>query len=132
MRTRAAPTSGSWPKPSMTRPRASANASPAAKSRRIVAISETVSQRKVDDLAVEEPLEIRVNTRSISITMRTPGHDAELAAGFLVTEGLIQKRRDIQDIRSYSRNDQGNVVDVFLSSSVKVDFARLTRHVFAS
>jgi FdhD protein len=132
MRMRAALTSGSWPKLSMTRPRASASSTAAAKSRRIVAISETGSKRKVDHLAVEEPLEVRVNTRSISITMRTPGHDAELAAGFLVTEGLIQKRHDIEDIRSYSRNDQGNVVDVFLSPGVKVDFARLTRHVFAS
>jgi FdhD protein len=115
----------------MTRPRASANSS-ASKSRRIVAISKAGSTLKLDRLAVEEPLEVRVNTRSISITMRTPGHDAELAAGFLVTEGLIRKRRDIQDIRSYARNEQGNVVDVYLAPNVKVDFARLTRHVFAS
>jgi FdhD protein len=132
MLTRGAPTSASWPKLSMTRPRASARSAPASKSRRIVAISEAGSKRKVDRLAVEEPLEVRVNTRSISITMRTPGHDPELAAGFLVTEGLIHKRGDIQDIRSYSRNEQGNVVDVFLSPGTKVDFARLTRHVFAS
>jgi FdhD protein len=125
MHMRGAPTSACWPKLSMTKARAS-------KSGRIVVISEGRSARKVDRLAVEEPLEVRVNTRSISVTMRTPGHDPELAAGFLVTEGLIHKRADIQDIRSYSRNEQGNVVDVFLSPATKVDFARLTRHVFAS
>lgn len=104
----------------------------ASKRRQIVAISSAGAARKVDHLAVEEPLEVRVDTRSVSVTMRTPGHDAELAAGFLVTEGLIRNRSDIRDIRTYSRNEPGNVVDVFLAPDVKVDFARLTRHVFAS
>jgi FdhD protein len=87
---------------------------------------------KVDRLAVEEPLEIRVDTRSVSVTMRTPGHDEELAAGFLVTEGLVRGRKDIRDIKRYQRNEQRNVVDVFLAPETKIDFARLTRHVFAS
>ena len=48
-----------------------------------------------DLLAVEEPLEIRVAGRSVAVVMRTPGHDRELAAGFLVTEGLIQQREAV-------------------------------------
>jgi FdhD protein len=64
--------------------------------------------------------------------MRTPGHDEELAAGFLVTEGIVRKPRDISEIRPYSRNNQANVVDVFLTDSSRVDFSRLTRHVFMS
>ena len=64
--------------------------------------------------------------------MRTPGHDDELAAGFLLTEGLVRRRADIAKIQAYPRNAAGNVVNVFLAPEVTVDFARLTRHVFAS
>src|SRR5438128_6172569 len=87
---------------------------------------------EADDVAVEEPLEIQVDTRSVAVTMRTPGHDDELAAGFLLTEGLIGKPQDILRIQPYPRNPLGNVLNVFLAPTVAVDFARLTRHVFAS
>ena len=89
--------------------------------------------RQADDhLACEEPLEIRVDTRPISVTMRTPGHDDELAVGFLLSEGLIRSRRDLARVRPDPRNTEGNVVDVLLAPRVVVDFASLTRHVFAS
>jgi FdhD protein len=53
----------------------------------------------VEDLvAVEEPLEIRVNHRPVSVTMRTPGDDRELAAGFLLTEGILRSAGDIVQI----------------------------------
>lgn len=85
-----------------------------------------------DHLAVEEPLEIRVDSRPISVTLRTPGHDDELVAGFLLTEGLIRRPGDVAKIQPYSRSEHGNVVNIFLAPDVAVDFARLTRHVFAS
>ncbi len=88
-----------------------------------------------DAIAVEEPLEIRVRGRSVAVTMRTPGHDAELAMGFLLTEGVIQSAGDIQEIahcESGEARRTGNVLNVFLASGVEVDFQRLTRHVFAS
>ena len=88
--------------------------------------------RQLDELAGEEPLEIQVDTRPISVTMRTPGHDDELAVGFLLTEGLVQKRADISQVVPYPRNELGNVVNVILSPGVSVNFAELTRHVFAS
>src|SRR5271156_3233616 len=53
-----------------------------------------------DLLAVEEPLQIRVNGRDLSITMRTPGHDRELAAGFLYTEGILKSRAEVLSIET--------------------------------
>jgi FdhD protein len=88
--------------------------------------------REKDELAAEEPLEIQVDTRSICVTMRTPGHDAELAAGFLLTEGLITDRKQIRKIQQHPRNEFGNLLNVFLAPDVAVDFGQLTRHVFAS
>ncbi len=89
----------------------------------------------VDQLTAEEPLEIRVQGRAIAVTMRTPGHDSELAAGFLLSEGLIQNSGDIIQTAYCQRGESvwtENVLNVFLSPSVQVDFDQLTRHVFAS
>mgnify|MGYP001585676895 CR=1 FL=1 len=86
-----------------------------------------------DALAVEEPLEIRVRGRSVAVTMRTPGHDRELAAGFLFTERVIRERKHLVDIRTCRASlEPQNTLDVFLRAGVEVDFARLTRHVFAT
>jgi len=87
-----------------------------------------------DDLAVEEPLEIRVEGRAVAVTMRTPGYNEELAMGFLVTEGVIARREDVKSIApvvSKGRAEQ-NILDVKLARPESVDFARLTRHVFTT
>ena len=86
-------------------------------------------------VATEEPLEIRVRGRSIAITMRTPGHDEELAVGFLVTENIIHHRQDVSEIahcREGEAAQLGNTMNVFLTPEVDVDFGQLTRHFFAS
>lgn len=88
--------------------------------------------RRPDELAAEEPLEIRVRGRAVSVTMRTPGHDDELAAGFLLTEGIVRGAGDILRIEPCGRNEEGNLLNVLLAPEVPVDFAQLTRHVFAS
>src|SRR4051794_20501579 len=85
-----------------------------------------------DALAAEEPLEIRVRGHAVSVTMRTPGHDAELAAGFLLAEGLLRRLADVLRIEPCPRNEDGNLVNVLLAPDVPFDLARLTRHVFAS
>jgi FdhD protein len=88
-----------------------------------------------DDLAVEEPLEIRVEGRAVAVTMRTPGHDDELAAGFLRTEGVIARGGDIRAIGRVAAKAGGtedNIVDVALVRPEAVDFVRLTRHVFTA
>ena len=92
----------------------------------------TPPTRRLDALAVEEPLEIQVDTRPIVVTMRTPGHDEELAAGFLLGEGIIHRREDVLRIAPHVRNRLGNVLGVFLTPGTEVDFARLTRNVYAS
>jgi FdhD protein len=85
---------------------------------------------ELDQLAVEEPLEIRIDTRPINVTMRTPAHDHELALGFLLSEGLVRAAVDI--LKVAPNPDASNVIDVFLAPGVSVDYARLTRHVLAS
>jgi FdhD protein len=86
-----------------------------------------------DQVAREEPLEIRVRGRSVAVTMRTPGHDRELAAGFLLTERIIRERKHLIEIATCTASlEPQNTLDVFLRAGVEVDFARLTRHVFAT
>ena len=90
-----------------------------------------------DLLAVEEPLEIRLGDKSISITMRTPGHDFELAAGFLFTEGILHDAAEIREIRwSHIENGNprqlGNSVTVELNPGVEVDLDRLERHFYTT
>ena len=89
-------------------------------------------ERIDDEVAREEPLEMRVKGRAVSITMRTPGHDDELAAGFLLTEGIISRREDVVRIEPCALDSGGNVLNVVLTPGVAVDFDKLTRHVFAS
>jgi FdhD protein len=90
-------------------------------------------QQQSDTVVREEPLEIRVRGKSVAVTMRTPGHDRELAAGFLLSEGIIRERNEIVEIAPCLESDSPeNTLNVFLAPSVEIDFARLTRHVFAS
>src|SRR5436189_54033 len=70
-----------------------------------------------DDLTIEEPLEIRIGRKALATTMRTPGHDEELAAGFLVSEAIVRKPQEITEI-SVSRR---NVVTVNLAAGVKLN-----------
>ena len=95
-----------------------------------------------DLVAVEEPLEIRViaedrgrrRRQSIAVTMRTPGHDRQLAAGFLVSEGVVRRRHDIYSIEHCEDEEppDTNLIDVTLNPGVQVDLDRLSRNVFVS
>ena len=89
----------------------------------------------LDELAVEEPLEICVNGQPAGVTMRTPGDDFDLAAGFLLTEGLISGRQDLVRIRYGSGPDgeaSANRVEVELSHPGDVDVSRLERVAMAN
>jgi FdhD protein len=98
----------------------------------------------VDHLALEEPLEIQVahgkpehrEAKTVAITMRTPGHDTELAAGFLVGEGLLQAPAQLEAIYPrgprYGDGGQQHSVRVTLRPDVQLDLARLERHFYTT
>jgi FdhD protein len=88
--------------------------------------------RAQDCLVVEEPLEICLNATPLSVTMRTPGHDLELTAGFLFTEGLIERREQIVSLDyGKTKNPQasGNIVDAQLTET-SLDPERTRRNFF--
>ncbi len=92
-----------------------------------------------DVVAVEEPLEIRLRydhlnetiTKSISVTMRTPGHDIELAIGFLFTEGIISGSSEVISVEA-AGGRTGNVVIVTISSDLTDKLKKLDRHFYTS
>jgi FdhD protein len=98
--------------------------------------ADTVTTRP-ETLAVEEPLELRINGAAITVTMRTPGSDVELAQGFLLTEGVIGQRDDIARIE-YCRGagDDGantyNVLDVTLAPGVPMPEVDVTRNFYTT
>src|SRR3954451_2497956 len=78
-------------------------------------------RRRPDELAAEEPLEIRVRKEALAVTMRTPGHDIDLAMGFLLSEGVIGSAGDVVTAQLCAGTDTPNtynVVDVVLGASV--------------
>ena len=126
---------------------------PRASTLQVVEWREGETHRQQDEIVVEEPLEIRVKGVPVSVTMRTPGDDGELAVGFLLTEGIIASRADVRGIENGIDNDNGienerdsengagggpnahnahNVVDVALRVGLDVDLERLRRNVFAA
>jgi len=95
-------------------------------------------RRKEDYLAAEEPLEIRIGEHPLSVTMRTPGDDLDLAAGFLLTEGLVQRGDQIVAL-DHDPGDpgnpgamRGNVVRAELTPEAMPDFDKMRRHFFAA
>lgn len=96
-----------------------------------------------DVLATEEPLEIRIASQGarapspLAVTMRTPGADFELAAGFLFNEGVVASREDIRSVsyctdRATGERQRYNIVNVALRSSAGTAFANLERHFITS
>ena len=107
-------------------------------------INNSASVIAEDFVAIEEPLEIQICSersdhsaaKSLSITMRTPGNDHDLATGFLFTESIIKKDSDIQSIESVGEVDQingeQNTVRVTLDKSVDLEMDKLTRHFYTT
>jgi FdhD protein len=107
--------------------------------RRIWRVEDGRASRKVDQLAGEEPLEIRLQAggaeRTVAITMRTPGNDYELAAGFLYNEGLIQAKSEIVQMTYCVADDQSqeyNTLRIQLRQGELPELAQLERHFFTN
>lgn len=91
--------------------------------------------QKTDQVAVEEPLEIRLNGEALVTLMRTPGDDQELVAGFLFTEGIVTSPEDIASITPCPHPGAarpGNVLNVTLSPEISIDWSQRRRHFVAS
>ncbi|MFK4084120.1 formate dehydrogenase accessory sulfurtransferase FdhD [Kribbella sp. NPDC020789] len=105
--------------------------------RPVVRIGPGGERTRPDSLAVEEPLELRVDGKPLAVTMRTPGHDVELAHGFLHTEGVIGSVDDIRDARYCdSRDDEGrntyNVLDLGLVPGVPPPVTGVERNFYTT
>jgi FdhD protein len=90
-----------------------------------------------ETLVVEEPLEIRINGSPVTVTMRTPGSDVELAQGFLLTEGIIANREDVLTVRyckGVGADDMNtyNVLDVTLAPGVQMPDIDVTRNFYTT
>ncbi len=109
-----------------------------AKSARSIALTsvaqwqEGAITRNQDYLAVEEPLEIRIGDAPISVTMRTPGHDLELAVGFLLTEGLIVQRSELKNLSEIQGVEAANSVSLELVSNESAAIEGLKRNFYAA
>lgn len=75
-------------------------------------------ERDDDRLAVEEPLEIRIGDEPLAVTMRTPGHDRDLAAGFCFTEGIVRDGDELESVEPCTEADYGNIVAITLTDEV--------------
>jgi FdhD protein len=103
--------------------------------RRVVRVDAGHAVARPDTLAVEEPLEIRVNGAPVTVTMRTPGSDFELAQGFLLTEGVIGGRDDVRTIRycdDRAEPNTYNVLDVTLAAGVAPPDLDVTRNFYTT
>jgi FdhD protein len=105
--------------------------------RPVVKLSPNSRRRRLDALAAEEPLEIRVDGKALAVTMRTPGHDVELAHGFLLTAGVIGDKEDIYTARYCdSVDDTGrntyNLLDLALADGVPPPDSGVERNFYTT
>jgi FdhD protein len=104
--------------------------------RRVIRLDGPEVTVRPDTLVAEEPLEIRVGGRPLTVTMRTPGHDFDLAAGFLVSEGVVRRADEVAGIRYCAgASDDGNtynVLDVMLSPGVPAPDPSLERNFYTT
>ena len=102
--------------------------------RPVTKVAGLVRERGDDAVAVERALEIRVGGRPLAVTLCTPGHDRELALGFLAGEGLVARRADVVAARELPAAcaDQPDAIELTLAPGMAIDWAKLERHFAAT
>lgn len=104
--------------------------------RLVTAFVDGAGSSRQDRVAHEEPLEIQVQGVSCAVVMRTPGHDEELALGFLATERVIESVRDVVSVRHCTTAEdpesEGNVIRVVLREGIELPLERIRRNTYAS
>ena len=142
------PLSVTLPDPSLSGVNTAPSGSGSAPELFVTRLIERLSGRRLetcdDDLAIEEPLEIQIvsgamdarETKTISITMRTPGHDRELAAGFLAGEGLLRSLAQLESVAArgprFGPRELQNSVQVVVRPGVSLDLKRLERNCYTT
>jgi FdhD protein len=105
--------------------------------RRVLRLSDTGPAERADTLVAEEPLELRVGGRPVSVTMRTPGDDFDLVAGFLVTEGIVTGTEQLVTMRYCAGTDDDgantyNVIDAVLAPGTVLPELAVNRNFYTT
>lgn len=105
--------------------------------RPVVRVRDGAVTRRPDTLTVEEPMELRLDGRALTVTMRTPGHDFDLAVGFLVSEGVVGSAEEVASVRycagaTEDGSNTYNIVEVGLAPGVAVPDLALERNFYTT
>src|SRR5437762_9065992 len=102
--------------------------------RPVTRLSQGAVERLEDEIAVERPLEMRIEGRPLAVTLRTPGRDRELGLGFLAGEGLIRRPEDVRAARETPAacGDEPDLLELELAPGLSLDWSRLERHFAAT
>ncbi len=101
-------------------------------SREVLQVRGDGSRRTMDALVAEAPMELRLAGVPLAVIMRTPGHDAELALGFALTEGIVLGPEEVADVRPVPGDDEGNRWELVLAPGVVVDPDQFRRNLYTS
>jgi len=99
---------------------------------KVVKVGRTGRETFTDHVVAEAPFELRLGDTSIAVLMRSPGHDADLALGFALTEGIVLRPSEIAAIRPLPGDDQGDRWELELAAGVAVDPEQFRRNLYTS
>ena len=98
----------------------------------VLKIEQGSARERDDEVALEAPLAIQLQGKQIAVVMRTPGHDQELAVGFLVSEGVLTQAAQITSVHHCSDRDEDDTIRVLVADTVAIDFEKLKRNIYAA